>query len=306
VAGETAFLSLLRAGASDPAARGLMDDAAVLEVGGARLIITSDTLVESVHFLPNDPPESVGWKLAAVNLSDLAAKGARPLACMMNYTLSGDGAWDAAFLSGLREALDHYGMPLIGGDTVAMPKGALRSYTLTAMGEATSLSVPSRAGAQPGDILYVTGPVGNAGAGLKLLQRGQAGPVALIDAYRRPQPRIRQGQALVSAVHAMMDVSDGLLIDSARMADASGIAIVVDHIPVTAELAEFEGVGTGALLAAATAGDDYELLFALPDGEVPPVSAIRVGYFEAGEGLRLVLDGVSVPLPTALGYEHGT
>jgi thiamine-monophosphate kinase len=304
--GESAFLSLLRAGALHPAARGLTDDAAVLEVKGVRLILTSDTLVESVHFLPDDPPESIGWKLAAVNLSDLAAKGARPLACLMNYALSGDEAWDTAFLSGLREALERYGMPLVGGDTVAMPKGALRSYTLTAIGGATSQTVPSRSGAQAGDLLYVTGPVGNAGAGLRLLQAGQTEPEALVEAYRRPLPRIPEGMSLVSIVHAMMDVSDGLLIDVARMAKASGLAVTVDHVPVTADLKALAGTGTEALLAAAIAGDDYELLFALPEGITPPVPAIGVGRFAHGEGLTLVLDGIPVPLPPTLGYEHGT
>lgn len=283
-----------------------MDDVAVLEVGDARLVVTSDTLVESIHFLPDDPPDSIGWKLAAVNLSDLAAKGARPLACLMNYALSDDRAWDEAFLSGLRNALDHYAMPLVGGDTVAMPKGAPRSYTLTAIGQATSQPVPSRSGAQAGDPLYITGPVGNAGAGLSLLQAGQTEPAALIDCYRRPVPRIPEGRILVSVVNAMMDVSDGLLIDAARMAKASGLAVMIDHVPVTADFAAFAGSGTDRLVAAATAGDDYELLFALPADIEPPVPAIRVGCFAAGEGLTLVLKGVSIPLPTALGYEHGT
>lgn len=304
--GESAFLSLLRARASDPAARGLMDDVAVLDVGGARLIVTTDTLVESVHFLPDDPPDSIGWKLAAVNLSDLAAKGAKPLACLMNYALSGDPAWDEAFLSGLRQALDRYGMPLVGGDTVAMPKGSPRSFTLTAMGDATTAKVPSRSGAKTGDLLYITGPVGNAGAGLKLLLVGQSEPVALIEAYRRPTPRIEQGQRIVAVAHALMDVSDGLLIDAQRMARASELAIVIDTIPISSCLADFAGTGTDALLAAATAGDDYELLFALPDGIEPPAAAIRVGRFVSGEGLTLHLDGALVPLPAALGYEHGT
>src|SRR3546814_19302882 len=112
---ESAFIDMLRALATDPAARGLADDAAVLEVGGAQLVITSDTIVAGVHFLADDPPEDIGWKLAAVNLSDLAAKGARPLACLMNYALQGDAAWDTAFLAGLAEALQTPAIPHIGG-----------------------------------------------------------------------------------------------------------------------------------------------------------------------------------------------
>ena len=151
---ESRFLTLLRLLAHDPAAQGLMDDVALLPVGDTRLVLTSDTIVEGVHYLPADPPADIGWKLAAVNLSDLAAKGARPVGCLLNYALAGDEAWDAAFLEGLGEALDRHAMPLLGGDTVKMPAGSARSYSLTAIGEAMGL-VPSRAGARPGDRLFV-------------------------------------------------------------------------------------------------------------------------------------------------------
>ena len=124
---ESRFLTLLRLLAHDPAAQGLRDDVAILPVGGARLILTSDTMVEGVHYLPTDPPGDIGWKLAAVNLSDLAAKGARPMGCLLNYALSGDEAWDSAFVAGLGEALDRHAMPLLGGDTVKMPGGSARS-----------------------------------------------------------------------------------------------------------------------------------------------------------------------------------
>lgn len=300
---EHAFIDLLRAIASTPAARGLTDDAAVLEIAGARLVLTSDTLVEGVHFLPDDPPASIGWKLAAVNLSDLAAKGARPVACLMNYALSGDAAWDAAFLSGLRECLDCYAMPLVGGDTVAMPKGAPRSFTLTAIGEAGQ-AVPSRAGALPGDILYLTGPVGDAGAGLALLQAGKNEPAALVEAYRRPTPRLAEGRALAPHVHAMMDISDGLLIDAARMASASGVAMVIEDIPLSDALIALEGESIDSRIRAAQAGDDYQLLFAAPAGLALPVPAMRIGRATQGRGLSLHLDGAPVPLPDRLGYEH--
>lgn len=301
---EHAFIEMLRALAPDPAARGLMDDVAVLEPGGARLILTSDTMVEGVHFLPGDPPDSIGWKLAAVNLSDLAAKGARPRAALLNYALGAGAGWDAAFLAGLRAALEDSGMALVGGDTVAMPAGAPRAFTLTAIGEATSDAVPARSGARAGDRLFVTGPVGDAGAGLRLLKQGRAEPAALIDAYRRPRPRLAEGRALAPLVHAMMDVSDGLLIDAGRMAAASGLAVVIDHVPLSDDLEAITGGVAAARVAAATAGDDYELLFALPEGAAPPVHAFAVGRFEAGEGLSLRLDGRAVPLPAALGYEH--
>ena len=301
---ESRFLTLLRLLANDPAARGLQDDVAVLDVGGARLILTSDTMVEGVHYLPGDPPADIGWKLAAVNLSDLAAKGARPVGCLLNYALSDDDAWDATFLEGLREALGRHAMPLLGGDTVKMPQGSARSYSLTAIGEASG-PIPARSGAQAGDRLYLTGPVGDAGAGLDLLRSNPAASGPLVEAYRRPKPRLAEGMLLAGHAHAMMDVSDGLLIDAARMAEASGLAVTIDHVPLSPALELVSGGGTAAQITAARAGDDYELLFALPPSAKPPVRAIPVGSFSSGTGLSLMIDGAAIPLPDRLGWEHG-
>lgn len=301
---ESRFLTLLRLLANDPAAQGLRDDVAVLDIGGKRLILTTDTMVEGVHYLPTDPPADIGWKLAAVNLSDLAAKGARPVGCLLNYALSGDDAWDAAFLEGLGEALSRHALPLLGGDTVRMPAGVPRSYSLTAIGEVTG-PVPVRGGAKAGDRLYLTGPVGDAGVGLDLLRSDPAASGPLVDAYRRPRPRLAEGALLGPHVHAMMDVSDGLLIDAARMAEASGLAVTVDHVPLSPALEAARGVSAATQIAAARAGDDYELLFALPAGAKPPVRAILVGHFAAGTGLVLLIDGVPMPLPDRLGWEHG-
>lgn len=300
---ESRFLTLLRLLANDPAARGLMDDVAVLEIGEARLVLTSDTMVEGVHYLPSDPPQDIGWKLAAVNLSDLAAKGAKPVGCLLNYALSGDDAWDAAFLEGLGEALSRHAMPLLGGDTVRMPSGAARSYSLTAIGEAGPV-VPARSGARAGDRLYSTGPVGDAGVGLDLLKGSPAAAGPLVEAYRRPRPRLAEGLLLGPHVNAMMDVSDGLLIDAARMGQASGLAVTIDHIPLSSALEAARGGSTATQIAAASAGDDYELLFALPPGVAPPIRAIPVGFFSEGVGLTLLIDGVAIPLPDRLGWEH--
>ena len=115
-----------------------------------RLVITHDTIAEGVHFLRSDPPASVGWKLVAVNLSDLAAKGATPAGALLSLTISGDGEWEHAFLGGIEAACESYGLPLIGGDTIALPAGAPRVLGLTAIGHAGE-KVPDRAGAQPGD-----------------------------------------------------------------------------------------------------------------------------------------------------------
>ena len=288
---EFTFLTALRAIATHPAAAGLADDTAQLGVTTGTLILTSDTMVESVHYRPHDPPESVGWRLAAVNLSDLAAKGASPLACLLNYSLSGDGAWDRAFLHGLNDALIRYTMPLIGGDTVAMPAEAPRSLTLTAIGTAPA-QVPLRTGAQPGDTLWVTGTIGGAAFGAD----GQPRDLAR---YLRPVPRVAEGQALAPRATAMMDVSDGLLIDAQRLATASGIALTIDLDAIPLAL-------PGPVLDAACAGDDYELLFTLPDGIEPPVPATRIGAARPGSGLALTAGGRPVPLPAKLGYRHGT
>lgn len=275
---ESEFLALLRPLATHPAARGLLDDAAVLD----GLVLTHDVLVEGVHFLPGDPPHDVAWKLLAVNLSDLAAKGATPVGVLLGYPL-GDDAWNREFVRGLGEALVHYDVALLGGDTVKGP----RVLSLTAIGR-TSVA-PSRSGALAGDALWVTGVIGRGGLGL----RGDPDHLA---AYRRPVPRLAEGKRLGPIVHAMMDVSDGLLIDARRMADASGLAVEIDldAVPVV-----------GERMAAVTAGDDYELLFALPAGIVPPVAATRIGALHQGRGLTLRDAAGPVPVPDRLGWQHG-
>lgn len=281
---ESDFHALLRPLATHPAARGLLDDAAVL----GDLVFTHDVLVEGVHFLPDDPPEDVAWKLVALNLSDLAAKGATPVGVLLGYPL-GDDNWDAAFVRGLGTALVHFDVALLGGDTVKAP----RVLSLTAIGR--SAVAPSRSGALAGDALWVTGVIGRAGLGLR-------GDPAHLAAYRHPMPRLAEGQALAPIVTAMMDVSDGLLIDAQRMADASGLALDID---LDAAPVAQASRGLSDVLRAVTAGDDYELLFALPAGVEPPVSATRIGSFASGSGLTLRDASGPVPLPERLGWQHG-
>ena len=306
MSGEAAFHRQLRAMVTDPAARGLLDDVALFPTEGEQLVLTSDTMVEGMHYRPDDPPETVGWKLAAVNLSDLAAKGAFPRACLLNHALTGDAAWDAGFLDGLGRAMKSYGLPLIGGDTVALPAGAPRVSSLTAIGSVPAgQRVPGRGGARPGDRLYLSGPVGDSGAGLAMLAAGLADPPELIRAYRVPVPHLSIGQTIAPDAHAMMDVSDGLLIDAARLAEASGCGLLIVDIPLSPHYAALRGESVAARLAAATAGDDYVLLIALPNDRTTPPGLIPIGHCRAGEGLALRLDGRAVPLPARLGYEHG-
>jgi len=305
---EGAFIESLRAFATDPAARGLNDDAAVLEFGGETLVITQDVIVEGVHYLADDPPSDVAWKLVAVNLSDLAGKGARPIGALLGFTL-GEEAWDRAFAEGLGKALSAFAVPLLGGDTVSAPT---RVLSLTAIGRAAG-PVPARGGARAGDLLWVSGAIGDAGAGLRILL-GELGPGdPLVERYRNPRPRLEAGARLAALVSAMMDVSDGLLLDAARMATASGCAVLVelDALPLSEAYLALLGE---ARIEAASAGDDYELLFAAAPGAAPAILALaeeiglplsRIGRFEAGAGLSLTDAGKPLNLPPKLGFEHG-
>jgi thiamine-monophosphate kinase len=306
MASESTFIALMRGIATDPAARGLNDDAAILKLGTQTLVITHDMMVESVHWLTDANPADVAWKLVATNLSDLASKGAKPIGVMLGYML-GDDAWDRAFATGLRDALAQYQVPLLGGDTTkAAGKLDARSIGMTAIGLATSDVVPCRSGAQSGDILYVAGNLGDAFAGYELARQGKTGPETLLNAFNRPVAMIGQGQALAPIVHAMMDISDGLLLDAQRMAAASGLAVSIDlaAIPISDAYIAQHGDTPESRLSAATWGDDYALLFACSPGTDLPVDAIAIGQFSDGDGLSLRHLGTPIALPNRLGFEH--
>ena len=311
---EADFIAALRALATDPAARGLLDDAAVLPAGGD-LVLTHDMLAEGVHFLPGDPPADVAWKLLAVNLSDLAGKGAAPRGVLLGFAMRGDPRWDAGFLRGLREALEAFGVPLLGGDTIAYKDGP-RVLSLTAIGDAPPRGAPARSGARAGDGIWVSGTIGDAGAGLRVANGGAGGDLFLLERFRRPTPRLALGAALAPLASAMMDVSDGLLIDLSRLASASGVraALQLDALPLSGPLLDAAGGGREARLAAAAAGDDYELLLAAPGAAADAlrdaarglgVPLTRIGRVEEGDGLRIFDGGEAVPLPPRLGYVHG-
>ena len=298
---EAAFIDRLRGIATHSAARGLADDAAVL----GDLVLTHDMIVEGVHYLPGDPPGDVAWKLVAVNLSDLAAKGAAPEGVLLGYPL-GDDAWDIAFADGLARVLARFGVALLGGDTVAGPAGAPRMIGMTALGR--SPRAPDRRGARAGDGLWLMGAIGEAGAGLAIA-RGAPGPDALLATYRRPVPLLAAGRALARFATAMADVSDGLLIDAARIAAASGLAVAIDldAVPRAALLTAFAGDDRAARLSAVTAGDDYALLVAADPADAARAAAagaVRIGAFASGAGLTLRDAAGPVPLPARLGYEH--
>ena len=305
---EREAIARLRRIATSDAARGLLDDAAVLD----GLVITHDSIAEGVHYLPSDPPASVGWKLAAVNASDLAAKGAEPVAAVLSLALTGDGEWEALFLDGLEAALAEFGLKLIGGDTIALPQGAPRVLGLTAIGRAGTRT-PSRAGGQEGDRLWLVGILGDSAAGLAQLLADPSANGPLVDAYRRPKPLLAAGRLLAPHANAMMDVSDGLLIDVTRLAEASNLAAAIDlaTLPLSDAFITTRGSDRAARLFAATGGDDYALLLSLSETvdpfTLPLPSGTRVtaiGRLFRGTGINLTDRGEPVSLPERLGHEH--
>jgi thiamine-monophosphate kinase len=283
---EPDFIAALRALPLHPAARGLQDDCAVLTIGSETLVITHDMMAEGTHFRADADMADVAWKLVATNLSDLAAKGAKPLGVLLGHMLGRD---DARFIEGLRGALAAFATPLLGGDTIAA--AGPRALGLTAIGRATHTPVPARSGAQAGDTIYLTGPVGCAMLGFEGAAQHRA-------AFDRPVPRLAEGQALAPHVTAMMDVSDGLLLDAFRMAEASGLTLALEReaIPVAdpARLAE-----------CIRWGDDYELLFTAPPAAPLPVSAKRIGTVTPRAAAPLVLGDEPFVDPALLGYRHG-
>lgn len=263
----------------------------MLDLGSETLILTHDAMAEGVHFLGSQDQADVAWKLVATNLSDLAAKGAEPLGVLLGYRFGPD---DARFLAGLAEVLDHYGVPLLGGDTIG--GSGSQVLGLTALGRATHRPVPSRGGAQVNDGLWLTGPVGAAMLGFEALRDGTN---ADSTAYRRPLPLLAQGQALAPHVTAMMDLSDGLLLDASRMARASGVTFAIDSLAVP--LAAPENRRADSLRW----GEDYQLLFTLPASAHSPVAAHRIGTALAQGISPILLDGTPLTEASGLGYEHG-
>lgn len=296
--------------ATSAAARGLADDAAVWTPPlGRDLVFTHDVLACGVHYVPGDPPSDIAWKLLAVNLSDLAAMGAAPCGVLLGLGLSAaeDDDWRAAFSAGLGRALVHFGVALWGGDTVTGLAAAVLG--LTAVGSVEPETALSRSGAKVGDDLWVSGSIGDAGLGLAIALGHAPHDAALLKRFRRPEPRLALGRALIGTASAAMDVSDGLLIDADRLAQASGVALAIDlgAVPVS-DAAAARCPTLAERIALTTVGDDYELLFTAPPGvDVAALSGrtpvTRIGAVTAGRGVRLANQGVDVT-PARLGWEH--
>lgn len=254
-------------------------------------MLTHDVLVEGVHVLVGQDPADIAWKLVAVNLSDLAAKGATPVGLLLGHTL---GEGDARFVEGLREVLQKFEVPLLGGDTVKSE--GPRHWGCTAIGRASSRPVPSRGGARPGDALFVTGAIGAALRGFEALRECTG---ADSTAYRRPVPLLAEGQALAPLVSAMMDVSDGVMLDASRIAEASGVTIDLETAAVPIALPE------GRRDEALRWGDDYQLLFTAAPETPLPVPGARIGMVHARGEHPLLLDGLPPSPHERLGFLHG-
>jgi thiamine-monophosphate kinase len=299
----------------------LADDAALLDCApGRRLVVTADAIVAGVHYLPDDPPALVARKLLRVNLSDLAAMGARPLHYVLTTALPAElgPEWLARFAEGLAEDQRRYGIDLLGGDSVRTPGPAVLS--LTAIGEVEAGREIRRRGAQPGDLVWVSGTIGDAFLGLELL-RGAHPDLApehrdyLVRRFRLPEPRTELGPRLCGTARAMIDVSDGLLADLGHICETSRAAAIVelDLLPLSPAARAIVEDAPGIRARLAAAGDDYELLFAGPANAAETIATLslrlgvrvtRIGRIDVGTGVRLVnADGHQIPLE-ATGYRH--
>jgi thiamine-monophosphate kinase len=299
-------------------ALGLTDDAALLDCPpGYHLVITVDQLVEGVHFLADDPPELVAKKLMRRNLSDLAAMGATPRHYLLTSALpsSRDDDWVQRFATGLAEDQHRFGIALLGGDSTSTPGPT--ALTLTAIGQVAAGREIRRSGAKPGDLVWVSGTIGDAFLGLKVLRTeefaglGPAFAETLVSRYRLPEPRTMLGPALAGIAHAMIDISDGLLGDLDHICGTSGCAatVAIDKLPFSpAALAVLrEGWEQPAALAAG--GDDYELLFTASREATSEIAGLsrslglpitEIGTIAVGEGVRLV-DAAGATIPVNIG-----
>lgn len=300
--------------ANAPGAFNLQDDAAIITPNsGFETVITTDAIVAGVHFLEDESPSNIAAKLCGSNLSDLAAMGAKPI----GFTLA--CAWPkgtsletiAAFAAGLREWVDDYDFPLLGGDTVSTPGPA--TFSLTAIGEVTIGQCLRRNGAKAGDKVFVTGTIGDSALGLLAAQDKLDGIDAdhhafLENRFQRPKPRVSAGQALVGQAHACLDISDGLVQDLSHMADASGVSIRLDaaSVPLSSAAHTALKINPELLSTILSGGDDYELLISA--SEMPTeldVMVTKIGTVVAGPASVSIQgkDGEEIHL-THTGYNH--
>jgi thiamine-monophosphate kinase len=288
---------------------GVGDDCALLAVpSGYELAITTDTMVENVHFFAGADPELLGHKLLAVNLSDLASMGAKPLAITLALTLpKPDEAWLASFAQGLLSLAARYQVDLIGGDTTCGPL----TLTVQAMGLVPVGKALTRSAAQPGDHIYLTGMLGDAGLGLKIAQGYICpNPNAALRRFHQPDPQIDAGLLLANYANACIDLSDGLAGDLGHILQQSQVGACLDWraLPLSAAVQAYID-DTGDWAMPLVAGDDYELCFTISPDKVAKFTAMcdfsctKIGVIEPRAGLRLTKAGQTQPL-TVKAFEH--
>ncbi len=301
---EDALIARYFAPIAGPAGLRLLDDAAVLAPpAGMDLVITADALVAGVHFFADDPPGSIARKALAVNLSDLAAKGARPLGFVLTLALQAGWTadWLGAFAAGLGEEAASGACPLLGGDTVRTP-GPL-TLSITAFGTVPTGRMVRRTGAEPGDRLYVTGTIGDAALGLRLrlgdaVSLGQGERVHLLDRFLHPRPRLALRAALLAHAHGAMDVSDGLVGDLAKMMRASGTTAEVDldAMPLSPAARAMIAAAPDLFDLSVTGGDDYEILAVVPPCEAAAFERAAVAAGIAVTPIGTVRSGPAPPV----------
>ncbi len=290
---------------------GIGDDGAVVVPDPDRHLVTVvDTLVQGRHFPPTLGAFDVGWRAVAVNLSDIAAMGAVPRWMTLALTLTkADSAWLDSFARGVFDAAALGDVALIGGDTTG---GDLIVITVQVTGEIAPGTALCRSGARSGDAVFVSGNPGDAAAGLAQIKADPAAQGTLVDQFRRPQPRLRLGMALVDLASACIDVSDGLAGDLHKLLTASGVGANVDlaAVPISAALSTY--AGDDSLGFAMHGGDDYELCFTAPESATDAVLAAaahsdtlvsRIGAVTTEPGLVFSRDGRPIPIDTT-GYTH--
>ena len=312
-AGEFDLIARIRARTRENAGvvLGIGDDAALLQVPpGLQLVVTADTSNAGVHFPMDTSPADIGWKSLAVNLSDLAAMGAKPAWCTLSLSLPQvEAAWIDAFLDGFLGLAEEHGISLVGGDTTRGPL----SIAVTAMGLVETGAALRRDGARVDDDIWVTGTLGDAAAALQCLQQARAVPPALKARLDRPTPRIAAGQRLSALASSCIDISDGLLADQAHVCERSGVGAQVElpRLPASADLLQWQDDRRWPLQA--SGGDDYELCFtAAPRNRELIVQALdfagvagaRIGRIVSGQGVQ-AFDAQGKPWsPARQGYEH--
>lgn len=307
--------------AKSPRAFGLRDDAAVVDVPqGMELVVTTDAIAEGVHFIGNETPSLIAEKLLRVNLSDLAAMGAKPCAYFLALMLpeKTDESWIMSFAEGLRSAQEAFGITLMGGDTTRSRNDLCLS--VTALGLVVQGRVLRRSGARAGDDIYVSGTIGDAALGLQVAKEelrvaGCESYEFLLKRYRLPTPRLELGQELASIANSCMDISDGLMQDMGHIAECSGVEAVIEweKIPLSDAAREALPLMKTPHEAIAGGGDDYELVFTVPAASHDRVQDIarktgvnitRIGSIKEGQGAKLVdKEGKTIYLSRA-GYDH--